>query len=108
MSHAAIINPLANLGPPSLPSTKPQFSPQHPRVSKLSSSSSTPQMPLLKPAPNIKSSGTLRLNGSSKETVIRLNSDGKPIKKGELDPSTMVHVPGGLLKLYTALIEFLF
>ena len=91
MSHAAIVNPMANLGPPAYPGSSQQSSDQQYQLPQLTSA---PQMPMLKPAPNVKSSGKDKPAASGKD-VIKLNSDGKPIKKGELDPSTMVHVPGG-------------
>ena len=85
MSHAAIVNPLANLGPPMYSGNSRRTPDQQYQLPVLKSA---PQMPLLKPAPSVKSS-------EKPKDVIKLNSDGKPIKKGELDPSTMVHVPGG-------------
>lgn len=108
MSHAAIVNPLANLGPPMFPmsgggsanqSTQQQPQPQHAQLSpqeyqQMPQLSGAPQMPMLKPAPNMKSPANGR-GGATNSKDIKLNSDGKPIKKGELDPSTMIHVPGG-------------
>ena len=118
MSHAAIVNPLANLGPPMFPmsanqqSSNPHQSP--PEYSMPPQLTSAPQMPMLKPAPNLKTaiSKTGAVPGITSARDVKLNSDGKPIKKGELDPSTMVHVPGGiplllafwLLNIYLGLI----
>lgn len=99
MSHAAIVNPLADLGPLTFnvsghnqqagdEQSQSTLMYQLPQLT-----GAPPQMPMLKPAPNMKSGK--EKNNIGKDLVIKLNSDGKPIKKGELDPSTMVHVPGG-------------
>lgn len=100
MSHAAIVNPLANLGPPMFPMLANQMKPQQspPEYSMPPEMSSAPQMPMLKPAPNMKTpiSKNGGVPGITSARDVKLNSDGKPIKKGELDPSTMVHVPGGM------------
>lgn len=92
MSHAAIVNPLANLSSSSTSPSSYKVSSHSPEPQY--QLSSAPQMPMLKPAPNVKSHGSDKNMALAKE-LAKLTQDGKPIKKGELDPSTMVHVPGG-------------
>lgn len=97
MSHAAIVNPLANLGPPMFPmGNRNTSTPEQQYGHGLPQLAAAPQMPMLKPAPSIKCPSKEKVP-ISKELIVKLNSDGKPIKKGELDPSTMVHVPGGTI-----------
>lgn len=93
MSHAAIVNPMANLAAPSAPSDQNQDY-------SLPMLTSAPQMPTLKPAPSV---SIPRMSTPSQVTEkvtidknVKYDADGKRIKKGELDPATMIHVPGGL------------
>lgn len=104
MSHAAILNPLANLGPPSASSLNNNSD----YTGSMPSLTSAPQMPSLKPAPHVPSR---KLNGTAvtpkEEKNVKYDADGKRIKKGELDPATMVHVPGGMRRSWAGGVCYL-
>lgn len=104
MSHAAIVNPMANLGSASLAGMSNGSLPEY----QMPALSAAPQMPTLKPAPSMNNSNpgtpvsSIQTPVTSKSAKkddknVKYDADGKRIKKGELDPATMVHVPGGML-----------